>query len=264
MVYLVLGQWEQGFPEYECRFTMEPSQIPEKYRPKTPIWNGQELKDKSIVIWSDQGLGDVIQFIRYVNLLPPGASKIVIAVQKSLISLFKECLSLHSAQNNLEILEIVDRENHDFYTYDYQIPFLSLPGVFKTNLDNIPADIPYLIPPQNKREKCILPPKNGLKIGIVWGGEPNNTEYSKKACSPEFFIKLLDLDNVVLYSLQVCPDQPKIKPYLDHPRIVDLSLLINDFVDIVKPNNNETLIVTIISNNVIKRCSTGSIHSGSF
>jgi tetratricopeptide (TPR) repeat protein len=240
LLNLLFGKWDEGFPEYEYRFKI--GQIPEKFSPKKPIWDGSDLSQKSIVMWNEQGLGDAIQFIRYVNLFKTQKTKIIIAVQRHLVSLFQECLLVKNQDSQIEI---VDREQCDFYSYDYQVPILSLPGVLKTNLHNIPAEIPYIIPPKNKREKCILPPTNSLKIGIVWGSEPRNPEYTKKSCDPKLFIDLLSLGNINLYSLQVGGDAAKIQPYIDNQRVFDLSPLITDFVDTVCLIDQLDLVITI-------------------
>jgi predicted O-linked N-acetylglucosamine transferase (SPINDLY family) len=231
---LLLGEFQRGFLEYEWRFE---TQIISRFKPKTPMWDGSEIAGKSIVLWNEQGLGDEIQFVRYAQQLQKQGGLVTLCTHPALVSLFRECLAGE--------FEVIEKNNCDIYAYDCQASMMSLPGIFQTNLDNIPNSVPYIFPPQPLRSDCLLPLSSGYRIGIVWAGQIKNPDYRKKSCSPEWFIDLLDVGDVTLYSLQVGVDAVKIQPWVDNRRVWDLSHLIRDFVDTVCLIEQLDLVITI-------------------
>jgi tetratricopeptide (TPR) repeat protein len=235
-VLLLLGQFNQGFAEYEWRLQQEKY---DSYKPETPMWDGlSSIEGKSIVLWNEQGLGDAIQFVRYTQKLKSMGAKVTLMVQPALISLFRECLS--------EKLSVLEQNKLNINTYDCHASIMSLPSILQTNLDNIPQEIPYIYPPQNKRPDCTLTPAASYQIGIVWAsGNLNSALYSKKSCSPDLFVDLLNLGNVSLYSLQVGEDADKIKPWINNNRIHDLSPQLKNFVDTACVIEQLDLIITV-------------------
>src|SRR5207253_5717648 len=102
-----------------------------------PRWDGGFLDGKTIFIYSEQGLGDTIHFVRYLPLVKERGGRIVFACQPALVNLCSK-------------MEAVDRVVPDTIppsllpVFDVQAPLLSLPGIFGTTIDNIPAHVPYL------------------------------------------------------------------------------------------------------------------------
>ena len=232
LILLLSGDFERGLKKYETRFNRN---FFKQFAPRTPMWNGTPIRGKSIVLWNEQGLGDAIQFARYGLKLKEMGAKVTFAVQSSLVSLFQECLK--------EECEVFDRSSCNIYEFDEQISLLSLPSVFKTNLQNIPYNNEtYIFPPVKFRSACLLPTSQSLKIGIVWASDRNNpTFYKSKSCPVDFFSSLLDIQEVALYSLQVGEDASQ----LNDSRIVDLSPLIKDFVDTACLIAQLDLVITI-------------------
>jgi tetratricopeptide (TPR) repeat protein len=143
---LLLGNFERGWPEYEWRWNT--GQLPEGDFSQ-PRWNGEPLEGKTILIWAEQGLGDTLQFVRYAALVKKlgggagsGDSRTTVTVvfecQKPLLKLIRSAKGI-----DFLIAEAGDSGGQS-PPYDYQIPLLSLPGVFKTTLSTIPAEVPYL------------------------------------------------------------------------------------------------------------------------
>ncbi|GET41993.1 glycosyl transferase family 2 [Microseira wollei NIES-4236] len=201
---LLLGELQSGFLEYEWRFE---TQIISRFKPKTTMWDGSEIEGKSIVLWNEQGLGDEIQFVRYAQQLQKQGGLVTLCTHPALVSLFRECLAGE--------VEVIEKNNCDIYAYDCQASMMSLPGIFQTNLDTIPNSVPYIFTPDSLRSDCVIPSSSGYRIGIVWAGQIKNPDYLKKSCSPDWFIDLLDVGDVTLYSLQVGVDAVKIQPWLD-------------------------------------------------
>src|SRR5262249_6087117 len=159
------GDFERGWDGYEARwqFLASPPSI------KKPAWGGEDLGGKTILVYAEQGLGDTIQFCRYAPLLRRrGAGRVILACHRQLSRL-------------LSRLQGVDQsviEGEPLPGFDTHAALMSLPGLFGTRLDSVPADVPYLSPDpldlaRWRDELSRLP---GLKVGIVWQGSPTHKD----------------------------------------------------------------------------------------
>jgi tetratricopeptide (TPR) repeat protein len=187
---LILGNYQIGFKEYEWR-KRQSIPLGNRTYPK-PLWLGNEdLAGKTILVHLEQGLGDCIQFSRYLLLLIERGAKVLFAPHKQL----KQILSTIDE----EIL-IVDPDDPGLI-FDYHCPLLSLPYAFKTEVNSIPSPTPYIFT-QNDRDikwRSRLGAE-GFKIGIAWRG--SKSTYAKMRAIPlSGFSRLADLKNVRLISL---------------------------------------------------------------
>lgn len=198
LTYLMLGDWEQGWEGYEHRWDRGDQQKLRSY--SEPMWHGEPLAGKHIFVYAEQGLGDTFQFIRYLKMLKEHGARITFAPQKPLQTLLKLCPYID------EVIPFHDRPA----SFDYWIPLVSLPYYFKTRLDNVPHEIPYLYADAEReaywREK--LAHDTNFKIGICWQG---NSEYStaflraavkSKSAPAALFEPLTHIPGVSVYSLQ--------------------------------------------------------------
>jgi Flp pilus assembly protein TadD len=156
---LVTGRYDEGWRDFEWRWTGSDTQIPLRGF-KQPGWRGEDLRGHSILVHAEQGLGDALQFSRYVPLLAERGAKVVLEVQAPLKALFAE----------LPARLVTFGET--LPATDFQCAMLSLPFHFGTRADSIPADIPYLRAPQSHVEKwqTRVGPPRGPRIGIAWSG----------------------------------------------------------------------------------------------
>ncbi len=128
MLHLLLGDMERGWPEYQWRPTLAS-------RFAKPVWKGEELEGKTILLHVEQGLGDTIQFIRYVPLLAERGARVLLACQPELTRLLSRIVPVIAAGEMLP-------------AYDFHSAMLNLPIAFGTTPQNIPASIPYLKAPE--------------------------------------------------------------------------------------------------------------------
>ena len=153
---------------------------------KEPLWLGNEsIKDKTILIYAEQGLGDSIQFCRYIKMIEALEPKeIILEVPKVLISL------LSSLKSKINLVE-----KGAFNTFDLQCPMMSLPHAFKTTVDNIPAEIPYLYVDKNKSKfwHKKLGTKTNHRIGLVWSGSTTHKNDHNRSLLLEQLAPLIDL-----------------------------------------------------------------------
>ena len=133
------------------------------------LWLGaEELSGKTILLHSEQGFGDTLQFLRYVPLVAARGARVVLEVQRPLKALAE----------SLAGVEAVVAEGDPLPGFDYQCPLLSLPLAFGTTLQSIPGEIPYLhaAPDRVAKWQAILGERTGPRIGLVWAGQSEHPE----------------------------------------------------------------------------------------
>ena len=164
LCYLLGGNFKEGWKEYEWRWKSEESSKTAGVRSfSEPRWLGVEtLKEKTILLYAEQGLGDTIQFSRYVSLVAQLGAQVILEVQGPLLNLLK----------NLEGVSQILAKGDPLPAIDYQCPLLSLPLAFKTELDSIPALSQKITGDSAKiiQWQTILGVKTKPRVGLVWSG----------------------------------------------------------------------------------------------
>ena len=164
--YLLDAQFEKGWPLFELRRQYEASflSIQSELGGHTqPMWLGQEaLEGKSLLVMSEQGLGDSIQFVRYMPHLKKLGARVVLQTPRNLMALF-------SAVEGVSHWVASDEEAPPC---DYYVPMMSLPLVLASMVKEIPVATPYLQAPSTLIEKWHhrLDPKTKPRVGLVWSG----------------------------------------------------------------------------------------------
>jgi len=162
LILLTLGDFDMGWSLYEWRWKKEG--FTEKKRDFTePLWLGaSNIYNKTILIYAEQGLGDTIQFCRYVSLVSQLGGEVILEAQSPLVNLL----------SGLEGVGKIFSRGETLPSFDYQCPLMSLPLAFGTRINSIPNQNPYLFSSQDKREAWSLKlgEKNLPRIGLVWSG----------------------------------------------------------------------------------------------
>jgi tetratricopeptide (TPR) repeat protein len=192
MLQLLMGKLEEGFENYEWRWLTEDFTSPRRNFAQ-PLWTGGEIQYKTLLIHSEQGHGDTIQFCRYLFMLKTFNAKVIFEVEPKMISLLK---------SNLEgVCEIVPR-GKPLPDFDVHCPLMSLPYVLKTNKNNIPNWGSYLSADETRvsqwRKKLGT---EQFKIGIHWQGRPSKIDLGR-SFSVLYFKELSEIQNIRLISLQ--------------------------------------------------------------
>ena len=190
MLLLLQGQFVEGWEKYEWRW--DSSLKSQKRNFKRPLWDGTSLSSKSILIYAEQGFGDSIQFVRYIDLFPDTAT-IIVACQPELKSLLK----------SIERIDTLVTKGEDIPNFDFHAPIVSLPHIFGTVLETIPAKIPYLYPDKNPDFSFLSDDERDLKVGIAWAGSPTHINDRNRSISLNNFKCLLDIKGCEFFSLQV-------------------------------------------------------------
>jgi tetratricopeptide (TPR) repeat protein len=187
---LLLGNWEAGWENYELRFRkrQNPSRRPGN---PAPEWLGEDLAGCHILVYGEQGFGDVIQFIRFVPVLRAGGAKVTVLTHRRLHRLL--------AMPDVELVAAVTPD----MAFDFQIALMSIPRILGLRVDNIPAPESYLSADPRRSEiwRARLG-GHGFKVGLAWQGNPAGTIDNGRSLPLREFAPLAAIDRVRLISLQ--------------------------------------------------------------
>jgi FkbM family methyltransferase len=214
---LLKGELSTGWVEYEWR-----RRKPESKLPKLPgrEWDGSPIAGRTLLVYSEQGFGDVLQFCRYVPILAGQGARVLFAVPPPLRRLME---GLDGAAELLTALRPMPR-------CDFHVPLLSVPRLLGIAPDRVPAVVPYLKPPVST-VPLAAPLGARIKVGIVWAGSPQHSNDRNRSLTLAEMLPLAGIPGVVLYSLQAGPrvgDLAKVA----HPALVrDLSRYLGDFAE---------------------------------
>ncbi|SMF20577.1 tetratricopeptide repeat protein [Desulfovibrio gilichinskyi] len=189
LALLSKGDLLQGFEAYEYRWYRNDS-IRRDF--KQPLWDGSPLNGRRILLYSEQGLGDTLQFCRYVAEVANAGGKVILECQKELVSLL----------SGLEGLAVIVSAGKELPEFDVQAPLLSLPRIMKHDLGSLPSKCPYLTPPSESGFSVHVPPGTNLKVGIVWAGRATHKNDHNRSVEIENFFIFSRVPGVMLYSLQ--------------------------------------------------------------
>jgi tetratricopeptide (TPR) repeat protein/glycosyltransferase involved in cell wall biosynthesis len=233
---LIKGNFDEGWVEYGWRKKRKEF-FPREFS-KPELKSGMDVNGKIILVYDEQGLGDTIQFVRYIPMLQKLGAIVIFECNKMLLGLLKE----HAAGAKMIGR---DRDKEPSIEYDYQIPLLSLPQYFNTTTETIISEVPYIYADSAHSKKMaeIIGNCKEFKIGIVWGGNPVHTGDSSRSCRLENFKTLLSVPNIKFYSLQKGSPLEQLEN-CSFPVTV-LNEYIDTFMDTAAAIENLDLVITI-------------------
>lgn len=198
-VYFLKGDWQNGFAAYEWRFFYYPQMrfYHNAYDPKK-LWNGESsVKDKKILVYGEQGLGDIIQFARYAKELKDLGAHVIIHCPSNLDSVIRRIEGVGDTTNK----DIINKTEEQFPEHDLQFSMMSFPHLLKCK--TISGD-PYIQPATLKfKEYMQQEYGNTFNIGIVWAGSPAHPHDKKRSIPLKFFRPIHDEQGIKLFSLQM-------------------------------------------------------------
>ena len=184
LTLLMLGDFEEGWQLYEWRWKSVQKDYVRAL--SQPLWLGDtSIAGKTILIYPEQGLGDIIQMCRYVHQIKALGANVILEVTASLMAI------MSTLREDIEIVEM----NTPLPYFDVQFPIMSLPLAFKTTVENVPADVPYLFsdPAKQKVWKERLGAKTKPRIGFVCSGSTTHNDDSKRSIPLDLFKPLFEL-----------------------------------------------------------------------
>lgn len=175
VAYLLSGDYIRGWPAYEARHNFEHLRGTIPNYP-WPVWNGKDLQGKTIFVRGEQGHGDIIQFVRFVQNLKNIGATVTVQVTDAMIPL------IQSSEIGRDV-RVLSYAEHPGDTFDYWIPLMSLPDKLNVRVDNLPTIIQYLNPnPALVADwRRNLGAKNRLRVGFAWSGRRDSWINQHKA-----------------------------------------------------------------------------------
>ncbi len=213
------GNLAEGLKEYEWRWE---SAGFEKRKWNIPIWRGESLAGKRLIIQCEQGLGDTIQFIRFFSNIADRAD-VLVDVPSPLISLMRSTLGVDAILQNEALAA----------GFDFQVGLLSLPLILGIDVPGIPGTTPYLKVPQKQVAQWsgYLEPRRELRVGLVWSGGEQFVENARRSIPLEEFQAIINIHGVKFYSLQLGSAQSQLARIGWADQVHDLSPRLKDFSD---------------------------------
>jgi tetratricopeptide (TPR) repeat protein len=235
LVHLLEGNLSVGWNEYESRLRMSDG-LRNRRRFPQPQWKGEPLGGAPILLYAEQGLGDTIQFVRYVPLVAARGGCVVLEVLPRLRRL------LSGTEGAWRVITTGESPPE----VSYQCPLLSLPLAFATDLSTIPATVPYIYPNPAQvdtwRERFF---GNTLRIGLAWAGSPKHARDSWRSIPLAQLAPLLDIPGTTFYSLQMGPGAEQVKQMGPNARLIDLQDQQEDFADTAAIVANLDLVISV-------------------
>ncbi len=219
MSLLTQGKLEEGYREYELRYSMLPL-VPQIGK---PIWRGQEdLTGKTIVLCAEQGLGDAIQFARYAQWIKDahGVKKVIVLARPEYLDTLTHIWGVDEAVSEI----LADGE------FDYLAPLMSMPGLSFKDGDPWYGECPYMSVPEPEIQ-CNT---DKLKVGFCWQGNKQHMNDRFRSIPARLLEPLLECD---IFALSLQHDQP--------PLVNMSSIQINSVLELAKRISTLDLVITV-------------------
>jgi len=259
---LLTGNFEEGWDEYEWRFRPSGKKMGGVSEKHLMRWDGASLNQKRLLVNDEQGIGDTLQFIRYLPMLKEQGGTVIFETSKPLQTLLEKFAGL----DELVVPSSGGMSNIEF---DFFVPLMSLPGIFNTNLETIPDRIPYIFA-NNEKVKLWQDRINQhtFNVGIVWAGTPTanygqaglsglehvnlawagnpvNKTAASRSNRLEYFRPLSKIPGVQLYGLQKGAGAKQVRQMSAAIDVINLGEKFKDFSDTAGVIENLDLVVTV-------------------
>lgn len=240
IVMLALGRFADAWKEYEWRIALleQGATVRIAHRPQ---WSGEPLAGRRLLVRAEQGLGDSMQFARYLPMLKALGAQVIFECQPRLTELFRDLAGVD---------QIVARQEHSVpaVDFDYHVYLLSLPGIFGTTLKSIPDTVPYLRadPARARHWRATIVPGQ-LNVGLAWAGNPNNSNDKRRSCRLADLAAFADIPGVAFHSLQKGPGAEQAARPPAGMRLIDAADAQESFADTAALVDQLDLVISIDS-----------------
>jgi tetratricopeptide (TPR) repeat protein len=224
LLHMLTGSFEAGWAGRETRWKVKGLPVTSLNVSK-PTWLGDEpIAGKTILLYTDEGLGDAIQFSRYVPMVAARGARVILLVEDAIYPLLSGLTG---------VLQCARKSAGTVPAFDFHCPLSSLPLVFGTKVDTIPVEKFYLPRPAAHRVQVWedrLGPHHRLRVGLVWSGNPKHKNDRNRSIPLRTLFRILDV-GATFVSLQKEARHDDQASLLERSDIVDLSAHLADFAD---------------------------------
>jgi len=237
LALLLSGNLVQGWKAFQWRRNPDLKIVTYPHRYDVPRWDGSSFRGKTLLVHYEQGLGDTLQFVRYLPMVKDRAGRVILEVRRLLIGLLRGFPGID------ELVQASDKKPD--IQFDFHISLMDLPQIFGTTLETIPCSVPYLHAAPEKiehwRDQLA---KTGFKVGIVWAGSPAHRKDHIRSCPLEYFAPLARIPGVRLYGLQKGREAKQVEHLAGKVAVVNLADQFEDFTDTAAAIANLDLIIS--------------------
>jgi tetratricopeptide (TPR) repeat protein len=243
LVLLLKGRFTEGWEEYQWRRRINLATSAYPHTLDKPRWDGKPFAGKRLLVHYEQGLGDNLQFVRYLPTVKQLGGTVVFETPRSMYGLLR-------AFDGIDELVEASPERPPDVEFDSYTSLMDLPGIFGTTLETIPADVPYIYADSAKVEHwrgrlC----GSHFKVGIVWAGRPTGPNevlsLQHRSCGLKHFEVLADVAGVALYGLQKGPPAAQVDELSEQIIVGNLAEQFDDFADTAGVIENLDLVICI-------------------
>ena len=237
ITWMLQGDFERGWPEYEWRWQRNGKNTPELGK---PVWDGSPLNGRTVLLYAEQGFGDTFQFIRYAPLVQQKGGTVIVSAQKPLLPVLARCAGV----------DRWEKQGDPLPPFDVHASLMSLPALFHHTLATIPQQVPYIFPDPQLEEKWRneLKAISGLKIGIVWQGSPTNERDHIRSIALSHYEPIAKCPGVRLLSLQKKVGIEQLQALQENFNVIDLGSRLDEntgaFMDTAAVMKSLDLVIT--------------------
>lgn len=216
---LLSGQMLEGFEEYEWRNRISTPPVFD-----SPPWDGTVDPKGTLLVYAEQGLGDTLQFIRFIPFIAAQGMRVIVQCPPVLENLLQ----------GVEGVSMTYRQDEALPPHSAHVSLMSLPRLFQVHLGKVPANVPYITTPFSKIvawKEALTPFRDTICIGLRWAGNPDNTQDRGRSIPLKLFEALADIPNVTWVNLQANPLSEEERQSAEKLGLKDFSDRLADFTD---------------------------------
>lgn len=227
---------DQGWREFEFRLVAS-ADGGERRRYNVPLWSGQPIAGKTVLVEAEQGVGDVVLFARFLPELDRLGANVVVVPREDMVDMTARFAGAHR----------VLRDGETIPPLDFWVPLASLALNLSATVDPRSFDRPYLRPDpvRSARWARSIPDRGRLRVGIVWAGNPSQPRDRFRSTSLEAWTPVLRVRNVDFYSLQKGAAEDQLEQLSADAGVTPLSREFGDLEDLVAAIDNLDLVVSV-------------------
>ena len=241
---LRLGDWRRGWPGYEARWRFREVHRRPRVFPQ-PRWQGEPLNGRRILLHAEQGLGDTIQFCRYVSMVEARGGVVLLQVQEPALRLMQSLAAVRAGLAEAALL------GSKLAEFDVECPLLSLPAVFGTTVETVPWPGAYLgADPELAAAKLLQFPRQldspcaQPRVGVAWAGNPRYKADAQRSVKLATLLPLLRTPGIQWISLQKGPAAEQIVELPSDVQLCDASSRDRDLAETAALISTLDLVIT--------------------
>lgn len=238
-VHLLQGDWLQGWADFEWRFEIPKWRTLYPHRIRASRWDGHPIGDRTLLVHDEQGLGDTLQFVRFLAPARRRCGRLILETRPELETLLRGVAGIDDI-----VLRSPDHPPE--VAFDRYVPLMSLAGLFQTTPECVPSPPPYLHAPAERiaHWQAHLP-DGDFRVGLVWAGRPEHANDANRSCSLRQISTLFDQNRIQFICLQKGPAGRQIETFKGYQNVFHYGEQLQDFADTAGIIMNLDLVITV-------------------